>query len=57
MNRMPPGPRGLPLVGLIPQMRRDSLKIYNELARTYGDICEDVQGKLRQIRAKENNRV
>ena len=36
MNRMPRGPRSLPLAGLIPQMRRDSLRIYNELRAKNG---------------------
>ncbi len=49
MNRMPPGPKGLPLVGLIPQMRRDSLRIYTWLARTYGDICTVPLGNRRPI--------
>jgi cytochrome P450 len=49
MKRMPPGPRGLPLVGLIPQMRHNSLKVYNDLARTYGDICTVPLGNRRPV--------
>lgn len=49
MTRLPPGPKGLPLVGLIPQMRRDSLRIYDELARAYGDICVVPLGNRRPV--------
>lgn len=49
MNRIPPGPKGLPVVGLIPQMRRDSLRIYTQLARTYGDICTVRLGNRRPV--------
>lgn len=49
MNRTPPGPKGLPVVGLIPQMRRDSLRIYSELAHSYGDICTVPLGRRRPV--------
>ncbi len=37
------------MVGLIPQMRRDALRIYDELARTYGDICIVPLGNRRPV--------
>ncbi|XP_068635174.1 geraniol 8-hydroxylase-like [Aristolochia californica] len=35
---LPPGPRGLPLVGYLPFLRPDLHRFYAELARTYGPI-------------------
>src|SRR5262249_13350802 len=34
----PPGPRGYPWLGVLPQMRRDSLGFLSTMVRTYGDI-------------------
>jgi cytochrome P450 len=34
----PPGPRGYPLLGMLPQLRRDPLKVYLDAADRYGDI-------------------
>jgi cytochrome P450 len=35
---MPPGPRGFPVVGSLPQFRRDPLSFFRGLRRSYGDI-------------------
>ncbi|MCG8348137.1 MAG: cytochrome P450 [Chloroflexales bacterium] len=35
----PPGPRGLPIVGVLPYVRRDSLRFYLATTRRYGDIA------------------
>jgi cytochrome P450 len=35
---IPPGPRGYPWLGILPQMRRDSLGFLSTMVRTYGDI-------------------
>lgn len=35
---IPPGPRGYPWLGVLPQMRRDSLGFLTAMARTYGDM-------------------
>ncbi len=37
-RRTPPGPRGLPVVGSLPQFRRDPLSFFQGLQRSYGDI-------------------
>lgn len=37
-NKLPPGPKGLPLFGLAFQFLRDSLETLRRLAREYGDI-------------------
>jgi len=34
----PPGPRGLPLLGVLPHLRRDTLGFIRRLGREYGDI-------------------
>ncbi|HEU0027945.1 MAG TPA: cytochrome P450 [Ktedonobacterales bacterium] len=38
LQRTPPGPRGLPVVGSLPQFRRDPLGFFQGLQRSYGDI-------------------
>jgi len=35
---LPPGPRGLPLVGVLPQLRNDPLRLLPALHRKYGDL-------------------
>jgi cytochrome P450 len=37
-KRMPPGPKGLPIVGVALQIRRDALGALSRAAREYGDI-------------------
>ena len=37
-NRMPPGPKGLPLLGLALDIRRNALGTLQRLAREYGDV-------------------
>ena len=37
-RRLPPGPPGLPLVGMAWQLRRDPLEGLRQMARKYGDI-------------------
>lgn len=37
-RQTPPGPRGLPFVGSLPQFRRDPLTFFHGLRRSYGDI-------------------
>ncbi len=37
-NRVPPGPKGLPIVGVGLQVRRDPLATLQRMAREYGDI-------------------
>lgn len=34
-----PGPRGLPLVGLLPRFRRDPLRLLEETVRHHGPLC------------------
>lgn len=44
-----PGPKGLPLVGVLPQVRRDSLAFLLNTARTYGDVARYRLGPLRSF--------
>ena len=37
-QRMPPGPKGLPILGMALQVRRDPLGTLTRVAREYGDI-------------------
>lgn len=37
-HHTPPGPRGLPVIGSLPQFRRDPLSFFQGLRRSYGDI-------------------
>lgn len=37
-NRVPPGPRGLPFLGLALQVRRDPLGVLTRVAREHGDL-------------------
>jgi len=38
-KRFPPGPRGLPIVGVALELRRDPLALLRRVAREYGDIA------------------
>jgi cytochrome P450 len=38
-TRKPPGPRGLPLVGVAPQIARDPYGSFQQIARRYGDVA------------------
>jgi cytochrome P450 len=44
---LPPGPRGYPWLGVLPQMRRDSLGFLSAMVRTYGDIVALPFGPVR----------
>jgi cytochrome P450 len=37
-NHLPPGPKGLPVLGVALQLRRDPLSLLTQVAREYGDI-------------------
>jgi cytochrome P450 len=37
--RRPPGPRGMPLLGMMPALRRDPLGVFAGAARTFGDVA------------------
>ncbi|MDB4991609.1 MAG: cytochrome [Myxococcaceae bacterium] len=38
-SRLPPGPRGLPLIGALPALLRDPMAFYRSLSDDYGDIA------------------
>jgi cytochrome P450 len=38
MSAAPPGPRGYPILGMLPHMRRDPLRVYLDAAERYGDF-------------------
>src|SRR5438445_7388331 len=44
---VPPGPRGHPWLGVLPQMRGDSLGFLSAMVRTYGDIVALPLGPVR----------
>src|SRR5262245_20548338 len=44
---IPPSPRGYPWLGVLPQMRRDSLGFLSAMVRTYGDIVALPFGPVR----------
>src|SRR3989442_11428056 len=37
-HRLPPGPRGYPLLGMIPALKRDPIGVYRDAARQFGDV-------------------
>ena len=37
---LPPGPRGYPLVGVLPYLRRDPLRLLTAVQRRYGDVVK-----------------
>src|SRR5436853_3325084 len=39
-NRVPPGPKGLPLIGVSFKFARDPLRMFSGVARQYGDIVK-----------------
>jgi cytochrome P450 len=38
MNSSPPGPRGYPVIGMLPYLRKDPLRVYIDAADRYGDF-------------------
>ena len=38
-NKRPPGPRGTPLVGVLPALKRDPIAFFTEAARSFGDVA------------------
>jgi cytochrome P450 len=42
--KLPPGPRGLPLVGSLPAMMRDPLKTYLDMGQSYGPVSHTFLG-------------
>jgi cytochrome P450 len=38
VRRMPPGPRGVPLLGLLPALRRDPIAVFMDAALRFGDV-------------------
>lgn len=47
--RYPDGPRGLPLVGSLPALKRDPLKFLTGLAETYGDFASFRIGRKKRV--------
>lgn len=47
--RKAPGPRGFPLIGVLPQVRRDPLKFFTQTARDYGDVVQLAFGRERLL--------
>src|SRR5262245_29106349 len=37
-HRRPPGPRGVPLLGLLPALRRDPIGVFMDAAQRFGDV-------------------
>src|SRR5215472_122479 len=44
--KIPPGPRGLPLLGSLPEYVRDTLGFMTRLARQYGDAARFRLGRM-----------
>ena len=42
-----PGPRGYPLLGVLPELRRDPLAAFERAARDYGDVVRLPVGPIR----------
>jgi hypothetical protein len=38
LQYLAPGPRGRPVVGVLPELRRDALKLFTRLASDYGPV-------------------
>lgn len=47
--RKVPGPRGFPLIGVLPQVRRDPLNFFVQVAREYGDVVRLAVGPERLL--------
>ena len=39
MKAVPPGPRGLPILGMLPAIRRDPTGVFMSAARRFGDVA------------------
>src|SRR5687767_15194378 len=37
-RRLPPGPRGLPILGMLPAVRRNPTAVFMDAARRFGDV-------------------
>ncbi len=37
-HRLPPGPRGYPLLGMMPALKRDPIGVYRDAARRFGEV-------------------
>lgn len=48
-NRVPPGPKGLPILGIALNVRRDALGTLQNLAREYGDIVNMPVLNMRRV--------
>ena len=38
-HRRPPGPRGVPLLGMMPALRRNPTAVFVDVARSFGDVA------------------
>ena len=38
-GEVPPGPRGVPLLGMLPALRRDPLRVFMDAAARFGDVA------------------
>jgi cytochrome P450 len=38
-HRRPPGPRGVPLLGMMPALRRNPIAVFVDVARSFGDVA------------------
>src|SRR5579863_1661613 len=48
-NRMPPGPKGLPILGMALEVRKDPLGTLQRLAREYGDLVGFTAMGMRRV--------
>ena len=48
-NVRPPGPRGVPLLGMLPALRRDPIAVFTDAARRFGDIAYLKPGPLHGV--------
>ena len=46
---LPPGPRGMPILGMLPAVRRDPTGVFMRAARRFGDVVYFKEVSVRSL--------